>query len=168
MLKSILLVSALAFVAISCACAELKPGEDLEPYEIHNTATNEDYCQMCAYGAKSATIAVYGNLADAAFWTDLEKLQALQKEHPSIGVFGQVLDSKNAAAIQVEAKKRGIVLPVVYAVDRDWNDIYKVNGVSRTVYYSKLFKVAWSNIGLDEKAVAAIREKLKADADAKS
>ncbi len=163
MLKSIL-TTLLAFVAVTSANATLSPGANLAPYEIHNTASGEDYCQMCAYGSKPATIAAYGKLGDAAFWADLEKLEALHKQYASAGFFAQVLDSRDAAAIQVEAKKHGITFPVVYAVEPDWDDVYKVEGVSRTVYYSKEFKVAWSSVGLDENSLSAIQSSLDNDA----
>jgi hypothetical protein len=38
-----------------------------------------------------------------------------------------------------------------------------VDGVSRTVYYSSNFKIDWSGIGVDDKAVAAIESKIKSD-----
>ena len=155
----------LAVVAI-CAGnirAALPPGSNLLPYEIHNTATGKEYCQMCAYSERPATIAAYGNLHDTQFWTDLEKLQALQKDHKNFGFFGQVLDSTDSAAIQEEAKKHGITFPVVYAVDPDWEKTYQVGNVSRTIYYSSQFKIAWSGVGLDGNALAAIESKIKSD-----
>ena len=166
MLKTKYLLPVLAAFALSSAGAALPPGSNLAPYEIHNTASNEDYCQMCAFSSKPATVAAYGKLGDAAFWSDLEKLQTLQKEHPAAGFFAQVLDSTDTKAIQAEAKKHGITFPVVYAVEKDWEDTYKVGGVSRTVYLSKNFKVDWSNVGLDEKSLAAVKAKL--DTEAKS
>jgi hypothetical protein len=147
----------------SAARAELPAGANVLPYEIHNTATGKEYCQMCAYSERPATVAAYGKLGDAQFWADLEKLQALQTAHKNIGVFGQVLDSTDSAAIQAEAKKHGITFPVVYAVDPNWEQTYKVEGVSRTVYYSTNFKINWSGIGLDDKAVAIIESKIKSD-----
>ena len=51
--------------------AQLPPGANLLPYEIHNTLTGKEYCQMCAYAERPATIAAYGNLHDEAFWADL-------------------------------------------------------------------------------------------------
>ena len=160
MLKTKYVLPVIAALALSSAGAALPPGSNLAPYEIKNTASNETYCQMCAYSSKPATVAAYGKLGDAAFWTDLEKLQTLQKDHPTVGFYAQVLDSTDAKAIQAEVKKHGISFPVVYAVEKDWEDTYKVGGVSRTVYLSKNFKVSWSNVGLDEKSVAAIQEKL--------
>jgi hypothetical protein len=118
---------------------------------------------MCAYSERPATVAAYGKLGDPQFWADLEKLQALQDSHKNIGVFGQVLDSTDSAAIQAEAKKHGITFPVVYAVDPNWEKVYKVDGVSRTVYYSSDFKIGWSGIGLDEKSVAMIESKIKSN-----
>lgn len=153
-----------AVAALSTANATLQPGANLAPYEIHNAATGKEYCQMCAYGSKPATIAAYGKLGDAAFWADLEKLESLKRAHPGAGYFAQVIDSTDAAAIQAEAKKHGITFPVVYAVDKDWESVYKVGGVSRTIYYSKNFKVAWSSVGLDKKSLAAIEAKLAEEA----
>lgn len=161
-MKLSLLVPALVFTVASFAQAELKPGANLAPYEIHNTATGKEYCQMCAFSSKPATVAVYGKLNDAAFWADCEKLQKLAGEHKEAGIFAQVLDSEDATAIQAEAKKHGITIPVVYAKDKDWNDTYKVNGMSRVVYYSHDFKIGWSQVGLDDKSVAALNEKLTA------
>ncbi len=156
------IVPTLVIAAASLAQAELKPGANLAPYEVHNTATGKEYCQMCAFSSKPATVAAYGKLNDAAFWADCEKLQTLANEHKEAGIFAQVLDSQDAAAIQAEAKKHGITFPVVYAKDKEWNDTYKVDGLSRVVYYSHNFKVAWSQVGLDEKSVAALSEKLSA------
>ena len=53
------------------AHAELPPGANLAPYEIHNTANGDNYCQMCAFSAKPATGAAYGKMGDAKFWADL-------------------------------------------------------------------------------------------------
>lgn len=161
-MKLHLLVPTLVFAAASFAQAELKPGANLAPYEVHNTATGKEYCQMCAFSSKPATVAAYGKLNDAGFWADCEKLQKLADEHKGAGIFAQVIDSEDGAAIQAEAKKHGITFPVVYAKDKDWNDVYKVNGLSRVVYYSREFKVSWSQVGLDEKSVAALDEKLTA------
>ncbi len=145
------------------AWAGLQPGANVLPYEIHNTASGEQYCQMCQYADRPATIAAYGKLHDTAFWQDLEKLQALQKAHQSFGFFGQVLDSTDSAAIQAEAKKHGITFPLVYAVDPEWEKVYQVGGASRTVYYSNNFKIGWAGVGLDAAALAAITGRIKAD-----
>ena len=143
--------------------AGLAPGANVLPYEIHNTATGKEYCQMCAYSERPATVAAYGNLHDEQFWADLEKLQTIQKDHPNFGFFGQVLDSNDSKAIQDEAKKHGITFPVVYSVDPDWEKIYQVGKTSRTIYYSSQFKIVWSGVGLDDKSLATIESKLKGD-----
>ena len=143
------------------ASARLQPESNVLPYEIHNTATGEEYCQMCAYAERAGTVAAYGNLHDEQFWADLQKLQALQESHRNFGFFGQVLDSKDSAAIAAEAKKRHITIPVVYAVDPDWESVYKVAGVSRTVYYSTDFKVHWINVGLDDPSLAKLTSEIK-------
>ena len=143
--------------------AELPPGANLLPYEIHNTSDGKEYCQMCAYAERPATVAAYGNLHDEAFWADLQKLQKLQGSHRNFGFFGQVLDSTDSTAIQAEANKHGITFPVVYAVDPNWEKTYQVKGVSRTVYYSNDFKISWSGIGLNDKALSTIAEKIKDD-----
>ena len=158
-----LLSTIAVFAGLAFAHAELPPGANVLPYEIHNTASGKEYCQMCAYAERPATVAAYGKLADEAFWTDLQKLQKLQREHQNFGFFGQVLDSTDSAAIQAAAKKHGITFPVVYAVDPDWEKTYQVKGVSRTVYYSNDFKIAWSSVGLDDKGLATIVGKIKAD-----
>jgi hypothetical protein len=164
MLKLKFLLPLLAIAALTTARAGLQPGAEVQPYEIHNTASGKEYCQMCAFGAKAATVAAYGKLGDAQFWSDLEKLEAIHKEHANIGVFGQVLDSTDAAAIQAQAAKHGITFPVVYAKDPNWENVYKVGGVSRTVYYSKNFKIDWSGIGLDDKSLAVLERKVASDA----
>ena len=157
----LVLVACAAFAAV--AHAGLQPGANVLPYEIHNTSSGEEYCQMCAYSSRPATVAIYGNLHDEAFWADTAKLQAVQNAHKNFGFFAQVLDSNDAAAIQAEAKKHGITFPVVYAVDPDWEGVYKVGGVSRTVYYSSAFKIGWSGVGLDDAALKTIEGKIKAD-----
>lgn len=145
------------------AAAGLAPGANVLPSEVHNTATGEEYCQMCQYAERPATIAAYGKLHDEAFWKDLEKLQAVQKAHKNFGVFGQVFDSVDAAAIQAEAKRHGITFPVVYSVDPNFEKVYQIGGVSRTVYYSTNFKILWAGVGLDEAALTAINNRIKAD-----
>ena len=71
-----------------------------------------------------------------------------------------MLDSTDAKAIQAKAKTQGITFPVVYAADKDWNDVYKVDA-SRTVYVSKNFKVVYSTVGLDAKP--ELEAKLKSE-----
>ena len=167
MMKRLLLALVLVSAAIvGQSRAGLAPGANVLPYEIHNTATGKEYCQMCAYSERPATVAAYGNLHDEQFWADLEKLQSIQKEHANFGFFGQVLDSTDNNAIQAEAKKHGITFPVVYAVDPDWENVYQVGHVSRTIYYSSQFKIGWAGVGLDDKAKAAIEEKIKSAPDA--
>ena len=161
--KHLLLALLTSCLLTASALAGLQPGANVLPYEIHNTSSGEQYCQMCQYSDRPATIAAYGKLHDQAFWQDLEKLQTIQKEHKNFGFFGQVLDSTDSAAIQAEAKKHGIAFPVVYSVDPDWEKVYQVGGVSRTVYYSNNFKVLWAGVGLDDAAVASITQKIKAD-----
>ena len=143
--------------------AGLSAGANVLPYEIHNTATGKEYCQMCEYSERPATVAAYGKLHDDKFWSDLEKLQAIQKDYKNIGFFGQVLDSTDSSAIQAEAKKHGISFPVVYAVDPDWEKVYQVGNISRTIYYSSQFKIVWSGIGLDDGAKATIESRLQKD-----
>ncbi len=155
------LVLTIAFSLRSVSRAELKPGADLLPYEIHNTENGKEYCQMCAYSSRPATVAAYGKLGDEAFWTDLQRLQKLQGSYREFGCFGQVLDSTDSKAIQDAAKQHGITFPVVFAVDPDWEKTYQVKGISRTVYFSRDFKVEWSSVGLDDKGLAAITDKLK-------
>ena len=150
----------LAATAPTFLRAELKPGADLAPYEVKNTATGKEYCQMCAYGAKPATVAAYGKLDDAAFWADLKKLQAYHTRFPEAGFFAQVLDSTDAKAIAAKAKANGITFPVVYATEANWNDVYKVDA-SRTVYVSKKFRVVYSTVGLDDQPTAELEARLR-------
>ena len=70
---------------------------------------------------------------------------------------------KDSAAIAAEAKKRHITIPVVYAVDPNWESVYKVGGVSRTVYYSTDFKVHWINVGLDDPSLAKLTSEIKSN-----
>lgn len=164
MLKHPLVLAALGFAALTAtsARAELSAGASLAPYEIKNTATGKEYCQMCAYSSKPATVAAYGKLNDAGFWTDLKTLQAYHEKYPQAGFFAQVLDSTDTQAIQAKAKAEGITFPVVVAADQDWNKIYKVDA-SRTVYVSKNFKVVYSTVGLEGRPVSELEAKLKGE-----
>jgi hypothetical protein len=158
---------ALLLAVISSASlvqAALQPGDSLTPYTIHNVATGKEYCQVCAYGTKPAKIVAFGKLNDAAFWADLQKLQALQTANPKLGVFAQVIDSKNAKSIEAEAQKHGITFPVVVAVEKDWDKAYNVRGVSRTIYYAQQKnKIAWTSVGLDDKSAAELENQVKKD-----
>ncbi len=158
------LAALVVWLAFSAAAhAGLQPGANVLPSEVRNAASGEEYCQMCAYSSRPATVAIYGKLRDEAFWSDAAKLQALQDQHKNFGFFAQVIDSTDAAAIQAAAKKHGITFPVVYTVDPDFEKVYQVGGVSRTVYYSSNFKIGWSGVGVDDAALAAIEAKIKAD-----
>src|ERR1700722_3084355 len=106
MKKTLLMLAAVSFVSL--AQAALQPGDSLTPYTIHNVATGKEYCQVCAYGAKPAKLVAFGKMGDAAFWADLEKMQAIAKANPELGVFAQVIDSKDADAIKAAAAKHGI------------------------------------------------------------
>src|SRR5258708_5863648 len=153
MKKIALLLTLLSVATLSQAA--LKPGDSLTPYTIHNVSTGKEYCQVCAYGAKPAKAVAFGKLGDAAFWSDLEKLQALQAANPKLGVFAQVIDSKDAKAIKAEADKHGITFPVVVAVEKNWDKAYNVKGVSRTIYYAQQKNnITWTSVGLDDKAAA--------------
>ena len=159
-----LLLSLFVMTALTArSMAGLAPGANVLPYEIHNTGTGKEYCQMCAYSERPATVAAYGNLHDEQFWADLGKLQAVQKDHPNFGFFGQVLDSQDSKDIQEEAKKHGITFPVVYSVDPDWEKVYQVGKTSRTIYYSSQFKIVWAGVGLDDKSLATIESKIKSE-----
>ncbi|MDX1950818.1 MAG: hypothetical protein SFY81_01470 [Verrucomicrobiota bacterium] len=151
----------LGFAASSFAA--LKPGDSLTPYEIKNVATGKEYCQVCQYGGKPAKVIAFGKLDDAEFWADLKKLQTIADKNKEVGVFAQVLDSKDIKAIKAAADKNGITFPVVVAVEKDWDNAYKVEGVSRTVYYAKKQTIAWTGVGLDDKAVEALKSKIAAD-----
>jgi len=144
--------------------AALKPGDNLTPYIIHNVATGKEYCQVCAYGAKPGKIVAFGKLADDGFWADLQKLQAIQTANPSLGVFAQVIDAKDADAVKAAADKHGIKFPVVIAVEKDWNKKYDVNGVSRTIYYAQQRNnIVWTSTGLEGKAGDELAAKVKKD-----
>lgn len=144
--------------------AALQPGDSISPYEILNTKTGDEYCQVCVYGTKEGKIVSFGKLGDAAFWSDLKKLQAWAGKYPKLGVFAQVIDSKDAKAIQAEAEKHGIKFPVVVAVEADWDEAYQVKGVSRTIYYAKKNnKITWTGVGLEAATEQALAEKIAAD-----
>lgn len=145
--------------------AALKPGDSLSPYEIKNVKTGEQYCQVCQYGAKAGKIVAFGKLHDEAFWADLQKLQALQDGYSKLGVFAQIIDSKDSKAIKAAAEKHGIKFPVVIAVKRDWDKAYNVHGVSRTIYYAqKDNKIVWtSTAGLNDQSANDLSTKVKKD-----
>lgn len=164
MIKKTLTLAVLGLAALganTAARAELKAGANLAPYEIKNTATGKEYCQMCAYSSKPATVAAYGKMEDAGFWKDLKTLQGYNEKFPQAGFYAQVLDSTDAAAISAKAKANGITFPVVVAADKDWNKVYQVDA-SRTVYLSKNFKVVYSTVGLDNVS-AELEAKLKSE-----
>ena len=162
MKKTILLLATLAFATLSQAA--LKPGDSLTPYTIHNVSTGKEYCQVCAYGAKPAKLVAFGKLNDAAFWADLEKMQAIAKANPDLGVFAQVIDSKDSDAIKAAAEKHGISFPVVVAVEKDWDKAYNVKGVSRTIYYAQQKNnIVWTGTGLDEKDLSKLQAQIKKD-----
>ena len=152
-------------VAASVANAGLQPGANVLPSDVHNAATGQQYCQMCAYSGRAGTVAIYGKLGDEAFWEDAAKLQALQDKHKNFGFFAQVIDSTDAAAIEAAAKRHGIKYPVVYTADPDFEKVYQVGGVSRTVYYSTNFKIGWSGVGVDDASLAAIEAQIKANSE---
>lgn len=159
------LAIALASVLIaSMAQAALKPGDSLTPYEIKNVANGKEYCQVCAYGGKSAKVVAFGKLGDEAFWADLKELQKIQDKYKDLGVFAQVIDSGDAEAIKTAATKHGITFPVVVAVAKDWDNAYKVNGVSRTIYYAKKNNnIVWTAVGLKDSAVTELQSKIVKD-----
>ncbi|MDB6066248.1 MAG: hypothetical protein JWR26_2456 [Pedosphaera sp.] len=162
MKKIALLLTLLSVATLSQAA--LKVGDSLTPYTIHNVSTGKEYCQVCAYGAKPAKAVAFGKLGDAAFWADLEKLQALQAANPKLGVFAQVIDSKDSDAIKAAAAKHGITFPVVVAVEKDWDKAYHVKGVSRTIYYAQQKNnITWTSVGLDDKSAAQLATQVKKD-----
>src|SRR5437870_11248184 len=91
--------------AAGFAHAGLKPGDSLTPYEIKNVENGKEYCQVCAYTGKAAKVVAFGKLKDENFWADLKKLQKLQSGYNRLGVFDQIIDSKDAKAIIAAAKK---------------------------------------------------------------
>lgn len=158
------IVASISLISLA-AQAALKPGDSLTPYEIKNVDTGKEYCQVCAYGTKAGKIIAFGKLNDEAFWADLKKLQGLQDSYKELGVFAQIIDSKDAKAIKAAAEKHGIKFPVVIAVKKDWDNAYKVEGVSRTIYYaSKNNKIVWTSVaGLTDALAADLTSKVKKD-----
>ena len=164
MKKITFLIAALSFAG--WAQASLKPGDSLSPYEVKNVADNsgKEYCQVCAYGAKAGKIVAFGKLNDEAFWTDLKRLQGLQDSYKTLGVFAQVIDSKDTKAIKAAAEKHGVKFPVVIAVKKDWDKAYKVDGVSRTIYYAQQNnKIVWTSTGLSEQSSDELAKRVKKD-----
>jgi hypothetical protein len=154
----------IAIALTSVAQAALKPGDSLSAYEIKNVETGKQYCQVCQYGAKAGKIIAFGKLNDESFWADLKKLQTLQGQYSKLGVFAQVIDSKDSKAIKAAAKKHGITFPVVVAVKSDWDKAYKVEGVSRTIYYAQQNnKIVWTGVGLNDQAATELQDKVKKD-----
>ncbi len=146
------------------AQAGLKPGDSLSPYEIKNVETGKEYCQVCAYGGKAGKIVAFGKLNDEKFWADLKTIQELQARYNKLGVFAQVIDSKDTDAIKAAAQKHGITFPVVVAKAKNWDNAYKVQGVSRTIYYAQQNnKIVWTGVGLDDSAGAQLQERVKKD-----
>jgi hypothetical protein len=147
------------------AHASLQPGDSISPYEIKNVDTGKQYCQVCAYGAKAGKVVAFGKLSDEAFWSDLKKLQVLQDNYKNLGVFAQVIDSKDTKAIKEAADRHGIKFPVVIAVQKDWDKAYKVQGVSRTIYYAQQNnKIVWtSTSGLNDSASHDLAGKVQKD-----
>jgi hypothetical protein len=161
MKKFVLSLAAISLAGI--ASAALKPGDSLTPYTIKNVENGKEYCQVCAYGSKTAKIVAFGNLNDEAFWADLKKLQALQSGQSKLGVFAQILDSKDIDAIKAAAARNGITFPVVVAAEKNWDKAYDVKGVSRTIYYAQRNRIAWTAVGLNDKATGELEASVKRD-----
>lgn len=156
------LIATLTLATLSQAA--LKPGDSLTAYEIKNVDSGKQYCQVCQYGAKAGKIIAFGKLSDDAFWSDLKQLQTLAAQYKQLGVFAQVIDSKDTDAIKAAAKKHGITFPVVIAVKKDWDKAYKVEGVSRTIYYAKQDnKILWTGVGLGETTGTELANRVKKD-----
>jgi peroxiredoxin len=163
MKKTVILFATLLVATL--AQASLKPGDSLTPYEIKNVADGKQYCQVCAYGGKAAKVVAFGKLKDEGFWSDLQQLQKLHKDFDKLGVFAQVIDSKDAEAIKAAAREHGITFPVVVAVEKNWDKAYQVHGVSRTIYYAKRNNsIVWTSVGLNDSGVAELQGKVKHDA----
>jgi hypothetical protein len=160
-MKTAALVLAALFAG-AAAQAALKSGDSLTPYEVKNVSTGKEYCQVCAYGGKAGKVVAFGKLADEGFWADLKELQKLQDGYKTLGVFAQVIDSSDTDAIKAAASKHGITFPVVVAVASDWDKAYKVNGVSRTIYYAQRNNnIVWTGVGLQ--APVELQAKIKKD-----
>lgn len=153
------------FALVGSVNAALKPGDSLSPYEVKNVDSGKEYCQVCAYGTKAGKIVAFGKLNDDAFWSDLKQLQALQDSYKNLGVFAQIIDSKDTKAIKAAAEKHGVKFPVVIAVKKDWDNAYKVDGVSRTIYYAQQNnKIVWtSTSGLASESAKDLSSKVKKD-----
>jgi peroxiredoxin len=163
-MKAKSLFAAALFGCALAANAALKPGDSISPYIIHNVDTGKEYCQVCAYGTKQAKIVAFGKLDDDKFWADLRELQSLQDKFENLGVFAQVIDSKDMNANKTAAVKHGIHFPVVVAVEKDWDKAYQVHGHSRTIYYARRNnEIAWTSRGLDDKKTETLKDMVAKD-----
>jgi hypothetical protein len=163
-MKHLIASLALAGWAFSSSAA-LKPGDSLSPYTIHNVRTGEEYCQVCAYGGKSAKIVAFGKLEDEKFWADLKRLQSLQDKFKALGVFAQITDSSDSSAVKAAAEKYGVHFPVVVPVEKNWNELYKINGESRVIYFAhRNNEIGWTSVGLDDDKSKALAKLVKHDA----
>ena len=100
----------------------------------------------------------------------MKRLQALQDSYKDLGVFAQIIDSHNIKAIREAAEKHGVKFPVVVAVKKDWDNAYKVDGVSRTIYYAQQNnRIVWtSTSGLSEAAYSDLASRVKKDLSGQS
>src|SRR4051812_50215031 len=105
MKKTVILFATLLVATL--AQASLKPGDSLTPYEIKNVADGKQYCQVCAYGGKTAKGVAFGKFKDEGFLSDLQQLQKMQKNFDKLGGFSQVIDLKKAEANKTAGRDHG-------------------------------------------------------------
>jgi hypothetical protein len=158
-------VALFCLLVFACsASAALQPGDMFSPYLVTNTDSGKTYCQVCQYGALPAKMVAFGNFDDDAFWADLEKMQAWETVYgKKLGLFAHVLDSKDTVAIAAKARKHKITFPVVIPAEEDWDKSWKVNGVSRTLYYATMSGITWVGVGLSDETAAALEARIKED-----
>lgn len=134
-------------------------GDTLQAFIIRDAGSGERYCQVCAYGGRPTIFAV-GDMDDAGFVQDLEKIQALLDEHKdaelsAFALLGKIsgghftpLADEDGALTKLAAlrKEKGLTMPVTIVpnqlTDKEKKDyapfteIYEI-GKSRTVMMAK-------------------------------
>lgn len=173
------LMMAIGMAGLACKEAEAKVagvGDTMKAFIIQECESGDRYCQVCAYGGMPTIMAV-GDLDDAAFSKDLEKIQKIvdankAKDLTAFALYGTIKDGRftppaDPAAAQAKLAKLkkalGITFPVTMVPQtltsaeaknyKPFTDIYAV-GTSRTVMLAKANnKIVYAaNVAKDEKA----------------
>lgn len=157
---------ALFLAAASTACRDVQakvkgPGDSLKAFIIENCATNERYCQVCAYSG-SPTVMAVGDVDDAAFAQDLQKIQVLYERHKPDGLTAFALygkfkngtltpvsgDPATPKRLAARQKELGLTFPVTVlptALNSRESMIYSPFGESYEIRESRTVLVAAAN-----------------------